>query len=445
MRRITALALSLLILLLSSCSFIQPTIEELMKPPKLSQQQMEVDAALKAALGTNSIKLKYPLSGDYRSAYVFYDIDSDGVEEAIVFYQPSLDESGTRINILDYQEGAWTSVYDVPGEDSAEVDYISFENIVSKDYKNIIIGWQPQNSKDKLISIYAYENQELRGVFDDKYNLSVVQDYNGDGLMDLLLISLRRSTVSLVTRREDAIRSVDRIDISQDIREVVQVLSGRLADGRQAVYLDVYLDGANYATEIIAVEDDALVPLIDISKVYSSVEDEASEEELLNFERTQRYERILSQDVNGDGIIDVPSSAPMLGYEELDESEQMFLTTYSDLRGGVLEPVIQASVNVEAGYLLRFPDEWLDSVSVVAETEVNQWRYIKFLGTLNDRSSELLRISRVSKNDYQDRFETDPVSLAQKGIYQYLGYLPLAGDRELSITRTELQQMFSLL
>ena len=122
MRRITALALSLLILLLSSCSFIQPTIEELMKPPKLSQQQMEVDAALKAALGTNSIKLKYPLSGDYRSAYVFYDIDSDGVEEAIVFYQPSLDESGTRINILDYQEGAWTSVYDVPGEDSAEVD-----------------------------------------------------------------------------------------------------------------------------------------------------------------------------------------------------------------------------------------------------------------------------------------------------------------------------------
>ncbi|PWM35687.1 MAG: hypothetical protein DBX66_08165, partial [Clostridiales bacterium] len=198
-------------------------------------------------------------------------------------------------------------------------------------------------------------------------------------------------------------------------------------------------------TEIIAVEDDALVPLIDISKVYSSVEDEASEEELLNFERTQRYERILSQDVNGDGIIDVPSSAPMLGYEELDESEQMFLTTYSDLRGGVLEPVIQASVNVEAGYLLRFPDEWLDSVSVVAETEVNQWRYIKFLGTLNDRSSELLRISRVSKNDYQDRFETDPVSLAQKGIYQYLGYLPLAGDRELSITRTELQQMFSLL
>ena len=65
------------ILLLSGCSPIQMDVEELMSPPKLTAEQAEIDSALKQALGEN-VKLKYPKSGDFRSAFVFHDIDGDG-------------------------------------------------------------------------------------------------------------------------------------------------------------------------------------------------------------------------------------------------------------------------------------------------------------------------------------------------------------------------------
>ena len=97
------------ILLLSGCSPIQMDVEELMSPPKLTAEQAEIDSALKQALGEN-VKLKYPKSGDFRSAFVFHDIDGDGEEEAIVFYQ--LDSSSTTwLTVMDRTDGQWRSTY----------------------------------------------------------------------------------------------------------------------------------------------------------------------------------------------------------------------------------------------------------------------------------------------------------------------------------------------
>ena len=65
------------------------------------------DAAL-----TQNYSLKYPKSGDHRSAFVFHDIDGDGEEEAIVFYEPSIDNTA-RIVLLDRQDGVWRSLCDL--------------------------------------------------------------------------------------------------------------------------------------------------------------------------------------------------------------------------------------------------------------------------------------------------------------------------------------------
>ncbi len=71
-------------LLLSSCTGINSTVTDLMKPPKLTQKQEEIYSALQTAVGTDKITLKYPKSGNYRSAFVFRDIDQDGEEEALL-------------------------------------------------------------------------------------------------------------------------------------------------------------------------------------------------------------------------------------------------------------------------------------------------------------------------------------------------------------------------
>lgn len=163
---------------------------------------------------------------------MFYDIDDDDEEEAIVFYRLDVDNSGTRINILDLMDGEWFSVYDVPGVGQGDVDYITFENIESPDYKNIIIGWQPESSAENEMAIYTYDNFKLDIRYKERYSQSIIRDLNGDGLMDVALISLNEHTIRLVTAQDGDIRSAHELSISKSIRSISQLTFGRLPQRR---------------------------------------------------------------------------------------------------------------------------------------------------------------------------------------------------------------------
>lgn len=92
-----------------ACSGFNPVTEELMKPPRLTAEQKEIDDALHDAVIASNISFKYPKTGDYRSAFVFHDIDGDGEEEAIVFYAVNFNDY-TRLSIMDRIDGQWRSV-----------------------------------------------------------------------------------------------------------------------------------------------------------------------------------------------------------------------------------------------------------------------------------------------------------------------------------------------
>ncbi|MCI8441901.1 MAG: hypothetical protein HFG27_05130 [Provencibacterium sp.] len=449
MKKISAIFLAGL-LLFSGCSFPAATTADLMRAPKLTEEQAAVNRALSSALGTEDYKLKYPLSGSYRSAYVFYDVDGDAVQEALVFYQPSVEGSGVRINILDYQNGEWRSIYDISGEGSGDVDYITFESMESKDYKNIIIGWRPENSVEKLMAIYTFEDNRLITRFDERYSQFIIRDFDQDGLMDIVTLSLRRNMMTLVSAGQSGeIETTDTLDLGQNIKSIEQMLLGRLSGSRQAIFLDVMLERSSYATEIIEIEDGRLTPLIDLSRVYDGEGGDPSPQQEENFILTRRYEPIVCMDSNGDGIIEVPSSQPLLGYEEAYndlEENVMYLTTFSILQQDALTPVFQACVNIEAGYFIKILPRWENRLTVVSDGNPNQWQFIEYRENLNDLSNELLRITRVSRGDTLDRFERNQILLGtSRGLYRFYGYIPPVQENGLQPTEAELKEMFFLL
>ncbi|MCI8622299.1 MAG: hypothetical protein HFG26_01390 [Provencibacterium sp.] len=449
-KRILAAFLSGLSLFsLTGCSLPPATVEELMRAPKLTEEQAAVNHALSAALGTDNYQLKYPLSGSYRSAYVFYDVDGDDVQEALVFYQPRLEDSGVRMNVLDYQNGEWSSIYDVSGEGSGDVDYITFENIESNEYKNIIIGWQPENASENLMAIYTFEENRLNTRFDERYSQFIIRDFDNDGLMDIVTISMRRNRMTLITADPAGrIEASGTLALSQDIKSIEQMLFGRLSGSGQAIFLDVLLDRSTYATEIVSIEKGSLIPLIDLAKTYTQEGEDPTAQQAANFRLTQRQEPILSTDLDHDGVIEVPSSRPLLGYEIYDEldGEPMYLTTFSVFKENELIPVYNACVNVEAGYLIKIPERWEDRVTVISEGNPNQWNFVEYRESLNDLSNELLRINRVSRNDTQDRFERNQILLGtSQGLYRFYGYIPPTQNAELELSEAELREMFVLL
>ena len=81
-------AVTAAVMLLSGCTF-STSIDGLLSPPKLSLEQEQIYDALRRAAGS-SISLKYPKTGGYLSAFIVSDIDGDGEDEALVFYEKNL-------------------------------------------------------------------------------------------------------------------------------------------------------------------------------------------------------------------------------------------------------------------------------------------------------------------------------------------------------------------
>lgn len=101
-----AAAVSAASVLLTGCTF-GTSIDNLLAPPKQSIEQEQIYSALTDAAGSG-IRLKYPRSGKYLSAFIIEDIDSDGTDEAVVFYERNglgVDERTLRINVLDQDDG----------------------------------------------------------------------------------------------------------------------------------------------------------------------------------------------------------------------------------------------------------------------------------------------------------------------------------------------------
>ena len=137
-----ALALSL-VFLFSGCSLRFTALPNLLRPPKpigeYSGLQESFESYVATATGKNFL-LKTPITGDYRSSFIMYDMDNDGEEEAFVFYTPNKDQSTVRVHFMDSQNGKWNIHNDFPGIGS-DVYSVSFADLDEDGISELIVGW----------------------------------------------------------------------------------------------------------------------------------------------------------------------------------------------------------------------------------------------------------------------------------------------------------------
>ena len=61
----------------SSCSYMSSDVDGMLRPPKPTGELYEIQQALEKNV-VGGIQLKYPQTGDYRSAFILHDSDGDG-------------------------------------------------------------------------------------------------------------------------------------------------------------------------------------------------------------------------------------------------------------------------------------------------------------------------------------------------------------------------------
>ncbi|MCO7135995.1 hypothetical protein NIF40_00440 [[Clostridium] leptum] len=394
MKRLTrllvfAVVLSLLCASLSACSGKDGKVtagfnpNNLLRPPRLTGDQAGVQKALSDNI-SKKYTLKYPRSGDYRSAVVYQDLNGDGLDEVLAFYKLA-DESLIHIMMLQCEidengQESWSCVSDTPAP-SSEMEFISFEDLDDDGRPEVITGWRSASPVENQIVVHSMQGNSLSQRFSEKYTEAQVVDLDDDGILELLLISLDSTTLTAsanlykLQKGSDGKSSFDLmgttpmdgyVSSGSSNSPYASVAVGELRPGITAVFVDGYksstTSSASFTSSITEVlywrqEDSQLVNLFFNAQTQT-------------VEETYRPVQMVSSDINGDGWIEIPSVRELPGYEKKPEADKLWLTNWmhyngyqDESQGFDKEVALSCVMNKAEGYYFSFPDEWLGYVT----------------------------------------------------------------------------------
>lgn len=414
MKKTLAALLAACCMLCSGCTF-SAAVDLLITPPKLSVEQEQIYKALQSAEGTN-IRLKYPKSGDYLSAFIVGDMDSDGADEALVFYEKttmSKEENQLRVTVLDQIDGAWRSVYSRPAA-GAEVEQVTLSPLGENARINIIVGYSLVNQGERIVEVYDYRNGALECTLSKDYSVFQVTDLDDNNQKELLLVcgqaASRTANAALYLLSANGTYYESHVPLNESFTDCAKLLYGKAVDGTTCIYIDGLTGTASIQTQILTVRDGVL------AVVYADQPESPV--------KTVRAAGYLTRDMDHDGIAELPLPTLFPGYTIATESEQIPMTSWYTYRYGMLARKYSGYYSITDGYAFLMPARWERKVTVKLDSVAEEVVFYQFHNTLAESTTELLRICATADSvTAADRLDNGYLLLGQKGGKQYLAQI----------------------
>lgn len=372
------------VLMLSSCTPLTSEIEKLLTAPNLRADQKEIVLALKKVVG-DTVILKYPSKGSNISPFLSADIDLDGEEEVVAFYQKSA-SGKANVAVMDKVNGKWNCSYSVEGEGMGvlKTDFIEF---TGESEKELVVGYTNDEGKNKL-AVYSLNNGKVITSLD-------FTDYDiisyGAGINDqLVVVELKESAATKVLQQNVSCYRYEEGTVQQRVSYAADsVMKGYQQiecvvrpDFSALIYLDSF-SGGKVSTEVFKLENDKLYPILTDG-----------------FTRTIR---LYCRDINDDAIPEIPKEIPYtLSDEELTEKDAVGLVLpirWSTISGESLEELHDSVINTSFGYYIDLPNEYRGKTFFKQNDTGNLLSAYVYTGSLADTSKELFSIKAVYRYD----------------------------------------------
>ena len=344
---------TLLCLCLAGCSMPgeQVQVEELLRAPKLSGDYGDVQTALNDWLG-ESAQLKYPMQGDLLSPFLIHDLDGDGQQDAAVLYTTA-QSSNVCIAILQKgSDGMWQVRQNVEGL-ADTVDSVGLAQLQPGDASQLVVGYVAAQG-DHYLAVYSYTGGELSTILEQQYQQYLVEDITGGGSQDLILMSTLEDggvQIELLTvDKEGSFQQVAVMGLSADrFSGCASVAAGVGADGRHYLVLDGWtgISGNNLASVLLYFDEDTqqMVPADQISteKLYTA--------------SLRNVPSLVSQDLDGDGIVEIPTQPDEAGLLNMSQSRRMDFIVWMDYTSPHPEKSF-GLLDEETNCYIELPMEW---------------------------------------------------------------------------------------
>ena len=400
---------------------------DLLASPRLTDEQNEIYNALTASAGR--VDLRYPHTGEYRSAFVIHNIDDEPTDEAIVFYEQNKTDTAKepgaqdgnavgnlRVSFLDKDEnGDWKATYELPAA-GTEVESVAFSKLGS-DKEKLLISYSVLGSSDKIMSVIDYENGVATQLGTVGYSSYIMLDNlteSGEYLACFNRDGAKKSANMTVYGGSDG-KTLGMIypvlSFGNGVTDFDRITSANcllLGKKMPCIAVDYLISENYYGTTVL----------------YYNGSSFATAETTVRYGADTNYSRhvngytpkLPSQDIDGDGIIDIPATSPLPGYENLSFPEQICAVRWYKQNCSKIELTAYTFVDPQRNFMLTFPGRWVGMVTATVNTEDNSVTFWKYEGDIKENEYALLTIKTVLKSDTSAQSEPDTQSALRDGF-----------------------------
>lgn len=416
--KLTALAM-VLPLILSGCMAFDTSMEGLLAAPKLTSTQSEIYNAMLLSLGGEA-ELVYPRNGTHRSAITLADLDDEESEEAIVFYREkppvgqiannNNNQGGIRVGFLDKQEDKWVTVIDLPvdGADIDSLEFYTFDSTVT-----IGISCSVLSQTEKMLKLMQYSGGSINTLFSGYYSFMEITDLDGDGAEELFyvnydsLVGYNSAKIWGLSKESEGTRTLAEIStlpLNTDITAVQKITVQDISQNQKYVYLDYFSGDNTYGTQLLYIYRNLL------SSPPVSFE---TKQDLTFSKRVNQYTPLLnSEDVDGDGQVEIPTTESIMGYETSEAADRLYFVRWFGISRDYeydrteemiipMERKYLSYCDVSNEYIFYIPVRWQGLIT--AEKEGNIITFYKY-----DKTEKLLSLclskEGIPKGEHWRRF-----------------------------------------
>lgn len=381
--------LAVMMCVLSGCTSLGTDIATQLRPPKAMGAQGAAEEALSAYITANEKRedytLKYPRSGEYRSAFLMEDIDGDKVSEAIAFYDIGSDKS--HINLLRQEHGKWSSVCDLSVL-FADIHRVTFGDMDGDGTRELMVCWDMFSDRTYQLAIYSLNGDRIAERFTAGASAVTVADLTADGRDDCLLwhTDAQALTASLWSMSADAVEEVGRCTVDSYVQRLGTPTVVAFENGENGVFLDAEKSGDILVTQLLYWDNGRLV-----APFYSEADG--------GNVQTARPSDIPSADVDEDGQWEWPRCIPLFGHENVEEAHTATcrLTefwSWDKLRGEAIKKFSCIYNSTDRYYILA--DEDFTSRFTTAYSETDRTLWVRTHASGNDSGQAVFAVRAVA-------------------------------------------------
>ena len=436
------LLLCTLCLMLSGCSFKFTQVGDLIRPPVYSYENEELRKAFKSDFSSEAV-YKSPISGEYLSAFLSYNLDDDGEKESLVFYADDAYDTTVSIALYDIKDGKWTLSTSIEG-DGCDVFSVEFIDFDGDSVQEIVVCWSLFNSKsNKIVSVYSADKStlEIKKMSSELYTMKSFSDIDFDGDSELFLILLdfadgkQESAAKLLGMDDNGFTVLDKKWLDGSVSGYKEIVTERNEQAKTTTFLvDAYKGEAQMITEVIIWDNDTRamsVPLLDSE----------------TFTNTQSWRgiRLFCSDINADGKKEIPFREPFENAEIPEDGSEttIYTTSWFNVRNGRPEIVAKTLLNYEEQCLFKIPQEWENEFSVTMYEK--KWDFYQINSYTGAKKEYLFSVVFLTEEEWRSdsSAQYESYELLKTQDKKCVAVTGINTENELNVSFDMLSQAFS--